>query len=281
MRRKESNKTPRARGCALKAALLCIPVAAILCGGCTRKEELVFSLQETQREEEAAAEESDTGLGAGAETGDNAGAAQSGTASGVEGTDAVSDGVGAEEADSRTEPAVICIHVCGAVQEPGVYELPAGSRVYQAVQAAGGFTEDADRTYVNQAQQLPDEVQLMIPTIAQVEALAQEDGDTEGGAAAVEAQGRIGILFPESSIQADGSGAAEEESGVSAEGKININTASESQLCEIPGIGAARASAIIAYRQEHGAFAAVEDIMNVSGIKQGTYDKIKDSITTG
>ena len=62
------------------------------------------------------------------------------------------------------------------------------------------------------------------------------------------------------------------------DGKININTASESQLCDIPGIGAVRAAAIASYRQEHGAFETIEDIMKVSGIKQGTYDKIKDSI---
>ncbi|MGN0279968.1 MAG: helix-hairpin-helix domain-containing protein [Lachnospiraceae bacterium] len=135
----------------------------------------------------------------------------------------------------------IYVHVCGAVVNPGVYELPTGSRVYEAVQAAGGFTEEADVNYVNQALALTDAVQLVIPTVEEAEAWQTQDG------------------------QAD-------------DGKININTASESQLCDIPGIGAVRAAAIAAYRQEHGAFETIEDIMKVSGIKQGTYDKIKDSI---
>ena len=78
-------------------------------------------------------------------------------------------------------------------------------------------------------------------------------------------------------IQAGSSGTDQAESG--PDGKININTASEAQLCEIPGIGATRAAAIVAYRQQSGGFASIEDIMNVSGIKEGTYEKIKDRIT--
>ena len=67
-------------------------------------------------------------------------------------------------------------------------------------------------------------------------------------------------------------------SSTEADGKVNINTASEAQLCEIPGIGATRAAAITTYRQEHGSFHSIEEIMNVSGIKEGTYTKIKDCI---
>jgi competence protein ComEA len=91
----------------------------------------------------------------------------------------------------------------------------------------------------------------------------------------------IGIIGAESAGIADGTvtgSAAAASSSSSDDGKININTASESELCNIPGIGTTRAAAIIAYRQEHGSFQSAEDIMNVSGIKQGTYEKIKDSI---
>ena len=66
---------------------------------------------------------------------------------------------------------------------------------------------------------------------------------------------------------------------VRPDGKININTATEAQLCDIPGIGATRAAAIAAYRQEHGNFTSIEEIMRVNGIKEGTYEKMKDSIT--
>ena len=164
----------------------------------------------------------------------------------------------AEIADDK-EPRTICVHVCGAVKNPDVYELPEGSRVYEAVQAAGGFTEDADSNYVNQAQRLADGIKLVIPTQEQTDAVGVED----------EWQTPIGIV-----------GEPEGESGQDAvsDGKININTATEAELCNIPGIGAVRAAAIIAYRQEKGGFSSIEDIKNVSGIKEGTYEKIKDSI---
>lgn len=169
-----------------------------------------------------------------------------------------------ENGGEPDEPGTIFVHVCGAVKKPNVYELPAGSRVYEAVQAAGGFAEDADESYVNQAQELPDGVKLMIPTLEQTEILAAEtEGDTLSGA--------VGI---------QDSGGRQDESSQSSisDGKVDINTASETELCNVPGIGAVRAAAIVAYRQENGSFSSVEDIMNVSGIKEGTFEKIKDSI---
>lgn len=163
------------------------------------------------------------------------------------------------------EEQTICVHVCGAVKNPDVYELPAGSRVYEAVKMAGGFTEEADEGYVNQAQALSDGVKLVIPTVGQTQVSAQE-----------ELEGRIGVVgTTETETGAGGISTAAEVSA----GRININTATQEQLCEIPGIGATRAAAIVSYRQEHGGFTKIEDIMNVSGIKEGTYVKIKDSIT--
>ncbi len=160
-----------------------------------------------------------------------------------------------EEADSVEEPDMIYVHVCGAVLRSGVYELEAGSRVYEAVQAAGGFAEDADRNYVNQAQELGDGIKLVIPTLEEAAANIQA-GITED-------------TFP---AGAEGDGQAAEG------GRININTASETQLCEIPGVGKTRAAAIIAYREAHGGFQKPEDIMQVDGIGEGMYGKMKDSI---
>ncbi len=169
------------------------------------------------------------------------------------------------------EPQLICVHVCGAVKNPDVYELPAGSRVYEAVKKAGGFTEEADESYVNQAQTLSDGVKLVIPTTAQIQANAQEELD-----------GRIGVVgMTETETGTDGNDAGTDGTNTMAgasDGRININTATQERLCEIPGIGAVRAAAIVSYRQEHGGFTKIEDIMNVSGIKEGTYVKIKDSI---
>lgn len=237
-------------------------ICVVLCG-CTRREQLVL------------------------ETGSSAGMTEP-VSEGTQGTDIVnppSEQTETEQdgpqrnaeltADRNTEemPAaeqippeaqMICVHVCGAVKNPDVYELPAGSRVYEAVKLAGGFTEEADESYVNQAQTLSDGVKLVIPTAAQVQANRQEElGDG------------IGVISTaETSAGTNGTDTARDAS----DDRVNINTATQERLCEIPGIGATRAAAIIAYRQEHGGFTKIEDIMNVSGIKEGTYVKIKDSI---
>lgn len=173
----------------------------------------------------------------------------------------VSAGQPQESAPEPQTEQTIFVHVCGAVRTPGVYELKSGSRVYEAVQAAGGFTDDAEENYVNQAQILSDGIKLMIPTIEEALAMPEEGMDMQAaeGMAGQSAEGGM--------------------TGQSADdGRININTASEQELCTIPGIGATRAAAIVQYRQEHGSFGSVEDIMKVTGIKEGTYEKIKNSI---
>ena len=140
------------------------------------------------------------------------------------------------------------VHVCGQVKEPGVYELEPGSRVYQAVEMAGGFGPDAASWYLNLAQEVADGMKIQVPT--EEEALAWGNS---GGSLSV-GQGQTGT-------------------------KVNLNTADEEQLMTLTGIGESRAADIIRYRQEHGPFERIEDIMNVSGIKEGAFQKIKDSIT--
>lgn len=138
-------------------------------------------------------------------------------------------------------PAEICVYVCGAVNAPGVYTLPAGSRVYEAVRMAGGLSDEADERAVNQAELLTDGRQVTIPTKAEV--LKEEEG--------------------------------------AAGGPVNINTAGVSELMRLSGVGESRAKDIIAYRKEHGAFSVPEDIMKVPGIKEAVFEKIKDDITVG
>ena len=162
----------------------------------------------------------------------------------------------------------IYVHICGAVENPGVYELDAGSRVYEVIEAADGFTEKACENYVNQAELLQDGQKISIPTVEEVEQ-AKAEGSfqetwTSGGADGQVEQNRS------TQTTADTGGSS---------GLVNINTATESELCSISGIGASRAAAIVEYRQENGNFASIEDIMKVSGIKEGTYEKIKDMIT--
>lgn len=155
----------------------------------------------------------------------------------------------AKEAEAEPEPVPIKVFVCGAVANEGVYELPEGSRVYDAVLAAGGFAEDADETYVNQADFVSDAQKLYIPTKSEADEMKEA------------------AKAPEES--------ASGESG----GLININTADESALTTLPGIGQARARSIIDYRQQNGPFEKPEDLMKVSGIGQAGFDKLKTYIT--
>ncbi len=158
-----------------------------------------------------------------------------------------------EDIPGQTLPAEIYVHICGAVIHPGVYALSPDSRVFEGIEAAGGFREDACEDFINQASVLQDGQKLTVPTTEEVQE-AKEAGTYDA--------------LPET-------GAAKER----ADGLVNINTASEEELSAIPGIGAGKAAAVVRYRQENGAFASIEDIMKVSGIKEGTYEKIKDKIT--
>ena len=153
------------------------------------------------------------------------------------------DSVQREECSPADEKAsVVYVHVCGAVADPGVVEVPKGSRVLAAVEAAGGFLPEADSTYVNLAALLSDGEQVYIPT--KEEAIHMKSGQD-----------------------------------MQQKGLINLNTADVTLLCTLPGIGESRAGDIILYRQEHGGFESVEEIKKVSGIKDSIYNKIKDRIT--
>jgi competence protein ComEA len=142
------------------------------------------------------------------------------------------------------------VQIAGAVPRPGVYALAQGSRVQDAISAAGGFLAEADKTGINLARALEDGEQLEIPY-------------TEGASPV------LGTPLPAST-----------ESASSAE-LININTASLAELDSLPGIGPTTAQKIIDYREQSGPFLAKEDIINVSGIGPGTYERIKDLITVG
>ncbi len=143
-------------------------------------------------------------------------------------------------------PESIVIHICGAVVNPGVYELPEGSRIFQAVQAAGGFSEEARQDFLNQASVLSDGIRLYVPTMEETENIPENISE-----------------------------------GISGEdgGLVNINTADEEELCTLTGIGSGKAQSIIEYRTKNGNFQKIEDIMNVEGIKDGLFQKIRDSIT--
>lgn len=162
------------------------------------------------------------------------------------------------EITEKPEETKIYVDVCGAVTSPGVICISEGSRVFQAIEAAGGFLPEAARNYVNCAQSLSDGEKLYIPT--QEEA---EEWGLQQGSSVQETQKPI----PENA-----------SSNEAAESKVNLNTADETQLCTLSGIGLSKAKAIIAYREQNGSFGSVEELMNVEGIKEGTFSKIKDQI---
>ena len=144
------------------------------------------------------------------------------------------------------------VHVCGAVENPGVYTLLSGSRIYQAVEAAGGFTPQAGEDYLNQADLVCDGMKIYVPTLEEVGEADWQD-------------------FLGQSLEY---GSPAEKSGL-----VNINTADEELLCTLQGVGSSKAKSIISYRETYGAYQKIEDIMKVEGIKEGLFQKIKDSIT--
>lgn len=145
---------------------------------------------------------------------------------------------------SQEQEADCTVYICGAVNEPGVYTVPAGKRISDVLLLAGGFAADASTTSVNLAETVRDGIQVTIPVIGEAVQVPV--------IAAAEDYGQAGL--------------------------VELNSATQEQLTTLPGIGDARARDIIAYRQEHGGFRAAEDLMEVPGIKQATYDKLKDLV---
>ena len=173
-----------------------------------------------------------------------------------------------ELSDASSEEAkTLVVHICGAVSAPGVYELPAGSRIIDAVEAGGGFLPEAEEACCNLAEEIVDGCQIYIMTKAE----SCADGQTEK---------KAGIqTSPDSDMQTTDRNARSNSAPALENGLVNLNTADVAALMTLPGIGESRAKAIISYREQHGAFAKIEDIMKISGIKQAAFSKIKDKIT--
>lgn len=149
---------------------------------------------------------------------------------------------------------LVIVHITGAVKTPGIVKLPEGARIEDAIDKAGGLTEDADISDVNLAYVLEDGIKIKIPTIS-------EEKNEE-------------II-----INSSGEGIVEKEISNNFENKIiNINKANETDLQTLPGIGASLAGRIVEYRNSNGKFNEIEDIKNVSGIGDSKYENIKNLI---
>ena len=146
-----------------------------------------------------------------------------------------------EKASERSGDRVF-VYVCGEVKSPGVYELPEGSRIVDAVEAAGGMTEAASGTWLNLAEPVSDGQKIEVPSETEAAELEKEQQEAQSGL-------------------------------------VNLNTASAEELMTLTGIGESKAEAILSYREEHGGFEKPEELMEIPGIKEGVFEKIRDQVT--
>ena len=151
---------------------------------------------------------------------------------------------------------VLYVHVVGAVHQSGVYELPIASRVFEAINAAGGLTDDAAVAALNQARFLEDGEKLYVPTETEIAELG------------------VSVAFEQHQNNLGTQTNSSHENR-----KVNINTASLTELTTLSGIGTTRAQNIIQHRERVGAFESIQDLMNVDGISTGIFQKIADDIT--
>ena len=175
-----------------------------------------------------------------------AGSSEQGAAE-VEHDDTASDDGGSRAEGKPEKPEVIVVDVAGAVGAPSLVTLQADSRVGDAIEAAGGFAADADAARVNRAAKLQDGQQVYVPRV-----------------------GEAGAVAPDVGASAQG--------GAAADGPVNINRASESDLDALPGVGPSTARAIVEDRDANGPFSTIEDLMRVSGIGEKKFEKLKSSI---
>ncbi|MGA9289414.1 MAG: ComEA family DNA-binding protein, partial [Anaerobacillus sp.] len=147
-----------------------------------------------------------------------------------------------DEKPLKNEMEFVMVDVKGAVKAPGVYEIEGSGRVKDVIARAGGFLKEADQTQLNLASKVADEMVIYVPIIG--------ENSSEP----------LGSLPAESNF-------------------ISINRADLTQLQELPGIGPSKAEAIIQYREENGGFTTIEDLQNISGIGEKTFEKLKDLIT--
>ena len=165
----------------------------------------------------------------------------------VEGTTVVETTMLAEKTEvSTTQETVIFVDIKGAVKNPGVYQMKVGDRVKDALDAAGGLTEEADSQKVNLAKRLEDQMAIVVPKVG------EEAEEIPAGATSKEAK----------------------------EGKVNINTATVEELKTLKGVGEKKAEAIIEYRKKNGSFQTKEDLMKVRGIGKKLFESFQERIVT-
>ena len=181
--------------------------------------------------------------------------------------------------DSTSE--TVFVDIKGAVNAPGVYELDTKKRIIDAINTAGGLTDNANTININLSKKLEDEMFIIIYTKEEIENYMKKQDVSEIVSASYECvcpdSNNDGCYKNDSNKTNDKTSSSNDE--VKVTGKVSINTASKEELMTLSGIGEAKAGAIIEYREKNGNFASIEDIKNVSGIGDAIFEKIKDNIT--
>lgn len=235
---------------AVAIAVLFLVAGVLYSAGRSQDIFLYESSQETGDEEDHSLGESDLQSADDAETGSESG---SGAGNAGNPEEAGEDRAFAESA----EVPKVHVHVCGAVKKAGVYLLSANAIVEDAIMAAGGAAKGSAVDYLNLAETVSEGDKIYVPFLKDLDdpygVAAQSSGGTAGNAASSSEDGQSTL--------------------------VNINTADRAQLMTLSGIGETRADAIISYRESNGSFQKIEDIMKVSGIKEGAFEKMKDQIT--
>lgn len=189
-----------------------------------------------------------------------------------------------ERADSE-----IVVYICGYVNNPDVYTISIGARVADVINLAGGFTEEADINYINLAYELQDGMKIYVPSL--------EETGWKGNAEPEKQENKVGaidynsldpnqyysdgLLGNQQKNETEASNISSNSDSKSNSKLVNLNTASKEELMTLPGVGESKANAIISYREMNGNFKSIEGIMNITGIKEGLFNKIKDYITVG
>ena len=189
--------------------------------------------------------------------------------------DSEGDSESVSEDLSQNSASTICVYVCGAVVQEGVYELPNGSRTTDALEAAGGYAENAVHGYLNLAEPLVDGERIYFPYEDEEETLDMALGAESDYKTDFKSESKSELV---SGVEPE-AGPKSGDSSESGSGLVNINTAGADELKTLSGIGDSRAADIIAYREANGSFSSIEDIMNVSGIGESIFNKIKPYIT--
>ncbi|OII35088.1 hypothetical protein BIU98_03920 [Curtobacterium sp. MMLR14_010] len=179
--------------------------------------------------------------------------------------------LGPSASASASVPPSVVVHVLGAVAHAGVVTVPGGGRVTDALEAAGGASGDADLARLNLARPLVDGERLYVPRVGEgdvPQALEADGGGAAGAAGSAGAGAGPGA----------GAGSGPGMSGAAASDVVDLNTADQATLETLPGIGPGLAQRILAWRDEHGRFSAVEDLLDVSGIGDGRFAELQDRV---